>query len=446
MTFSLFGIPVHVTGAFWFMAAFLSLTQLQAPPQVMLATFAIVFVAVLAHEFGHALVARAFGGRPVVYLHGFGGTTAMQGAKLSRPQSVAMSMAGPMAGFLLGGLCWLGASQAGPPSEAAQQILNRALYATVGWGALNLLPVLPLDGGFILRDALGPRFGRAAHVVSALVGTALCAFCWVVLRQPIGAVLAVLFGLASLQSVRSAWGYGEARRHEQARTAAAGELLGASLRAFERDDLNEAERKAALALQVALEPERRDAARRVIVSVALRRNQPQMALGLLGSVEAPTPHDVVLRAQALDLAGERDEAFRLLELEASARPEGPALGPFLLGLWATGQGDRALEIALRLVERGDVEGLSTFAQTLFDEGQYVNAARLRALLFSRTREGLHALEAARALVRSGDLDGALSQLEDALAAGLPAGTSLRDESDFSALVDDDRFRRLVARG
>lgn len=442
MTFSLFGIPVHVAGAFWLMAAFLSLSQVHAPPQLMVATFVIVFVAVLVHEFGHALVARAFGAKPVVYLHGFGGTTATPGVKLTRGQSIATTLAGPMAGFLLGGLCLLASHLGGPPSETAKHLLQRALFCTFGLGALNLLPVLPLDGGLILRDVLGPRFGRATYVISSVVGAALCAF-FLVAREPIGAFL---FGLATLQSVRNAWGYGEARRQERARAVAAGELLESALRAFDRDDLNEAERKAALALQVALEPDRRDAARRVVVSVALRRNQPQLALGLLGSVESPTPHDVVLRAQALDLGGERDEAFRLLELEASSRPEGPALGPFLLGLLATGQGERALEISLRLVERGSVEGLSAFAQALFDGGQYVNAARLRALLFSRTRQGLHALEAARALVRSGDLEGALSQLEAALAVGLPTGTSLRDESDFSPLVDDDRFRRLVARG
>ncbi len=443
MTFSLLGIPVHVTGAFWLTAAFLSLAQLQASPQLMLATFAIVFLAVLVHEFGHALVARAFGAKPVVYLHGFGGTTAMPGAKLSRGQSIVTTLAGPMAGFLLGALCVLGARYGGAPSETTRQILNRALFCTFGWGALNLLPVLPLDGGLILRDVLGPRFGRAAYIISSLVGAAISGFFIAVWHEPIGAFL---FGLATLQSVRNAWNFGEARRQEQARTAAAGELLEAALRAFERDDLAEAERKAALALQFALEPERRDAARRVVVSVALRRDQPQLALGLLGSIEAPAPQDVVLRAQALDLAGERPEAFRLLELEASARPDGPALGPFLMGLWSTGQGDRALEIALRLVERGNVEGLAAFAQTLFNEGQYVNAARVRALLFSRTRLGVHALEAARASVKSGDVEGALSQLEAALAAGLPAGVSLRDESDFSTLTDDDRFRRLVTRG
>jgi Zn-dependent protease len=444
VTFTLFGIPVHVAMAFWVTAAFLSLSQLQTvPTQVMLATFVIVFLAVLVHELGHALVARAFGAKPVVYLHSFGGTTAMPGVKLSRGQSIVTTLAGPAAGFLTGAICHVASRYGGPRGEVGKMILDQVLFCTYAWSAINLLPVLPLDGGIILREALGPRFGRATYVVSSLVGAAVCTFCLVVWYAPLGAIL---FGLATLQSVRSAWNYGEVRRQEQARTAAAGELLETSLRAFDRDDLGEAERKAALALQFALEPERRDAARRVIVSVALRREQGQLALGLLDSIESPTGHDVVLRAQALDLNGERDEAFRLLELEASARPGGPALGPFLLGLWSTGKGDRALEIALRLIERGSVEGLTTFAQTLFDEGQYVNATRVRSLLFSRTREGVHALEAARASMRSGDIEGALSQLEAALAAGLPAGVSIRDERDFSSLVDDDRFRRLVSRG
>ena len=443
MTFTLFGIPVHVTGAFWLTALFLSLMQGQSP-QLMVASFAIVFLAVLVHEFGHAMVARAFGAKPVVYLHGFGGTTAMPGVKLSRGQSIITTLAGPMAGFLLGGLCLLASRYGGgPPNETMQAILRRVLFCTFGWGIINLVPVMPLDGGLILRDALGPRFGRTAYVISSLVGAAICAFFLVVWHEYFGAML---FGLATLQSVRNAWNFGEVSRQEQARTAATGELLSGALRAFERDDLAEAERKAALALQFAIEPERRDAARRVIVSVALRRNQAPLALGLLNSLEAPTPHDVVLRAQALDATGERAEAFRLLELEASARPDGAALGPFLLGLFATGRADRALEIALRLVERGNVDGLTAFAQALFDEGQYVNSARLRALLFSRTRQGVHALEAARALVRSGDVEGALAQLEAALAAGLPVGTSIRDENDFLPLVDDDRFRRLVSRG
>jgi Zn-dependent protease len=443
VTFSLFGIPVQVTGAFWLTAGFLSLMQVETPTQVRVATFFIVFLAVLVHEFGHALVARAFGARPVVYLHGFGGTTAMPGTKLSRGQSIVTTLAGPMAGFLLGTLYLVAVHYGSAEGEMVQQITGRVLLCTFGWGVLNLLPVLPLDGGLILRDALGPRFGRAAYIVSSVVGAAVCAFFLVRGPEIIGAFL---FGLATLQSVRNAWNYGEVRRQERARIAAAGELLDGALRAYDRDELGEAERKAALALQFAPEPERRDAARRVLVSVALRRNQAQLAIGLLGSIEAPGSLDVVLRAQGLDALGERDEAFRLLELEASSRPDGAALGPFLAGLWATGKGERALDIALRLVERGNVEGLTSFAQTLFAEGQYVNATRLRALLFTRTRQGAHALEAARASVRSGDMEGALSQLEAALAAGLPLGTSLRDENDFQPLVDDDRFQRLVSRG
>jgi len=51
------------------------------------------------------------------------------------------------------------------------------VWVTIGWGAINLLPVLPLDGGQVLRELLPgapPTRARRAAMVSIVIG-ALCA-------------------------------------------------------------------------------------------------------------------------------------------------------------------------------------------------------------------------------------------------------------------------------
>jgi Zn-dependent protease len=113
---------------------------------------------ILVHELGHALAFAAFGATPQVLLYGMGGLTSARGS-FSAAKSVIISLAGPIAGFGIGGVFWL----VGPGStELSHAIYVDGLIATFGFGILNLLPVLPLDGGSALLSLF-----KLAHVPDA---------------------------------------------------------------------------------------------------------------------------------------------------------------------------------------------------------------------------------------------------------------------------------------
>jgi Zn-dependent protease len=124
----------------------------------MIAWIVIAAGCILAHELGHALAFAAFGSTPQVLLYGMGGLTSARGS-FTAAKSVIISLAGPIAGFGVGGVFWL----IGPGgSDLSRTIWLYGLWATFGFGLLNLMPVLPLDGGSALLSFL-----KLAHVADA---------------------------------------------------------------------------------------------------------------------------------------------------------------------------------------------------------------------------------------------------------------------------------------
>lgn len=121
-----------------------------------------VFAAVLLHEFGHAFAARAFRQKPRIELHALGGETTWAWTNgLTWFQRVYIALAGPAAGFAVGGLLWL-AGRFIPPGEphVVSLVRHNFLWATLAWGAFNLVPMFPLDGGQVFAEVVEHRFGR----------------------------------------------------------------------------------------------------------------------------------------------------------------------------------------------------------------------------------------------------------------------------------------------
>jgi Zn-dependent protease len=170
---------------------------------------AVAAVSVLTHELGHALVARTTGASPEVALTGFGGvTTYVPPQPLSRLRSLAISLAGPFVGLAIG-FVLIGVRLAiGPDLEpySWQDVAIRfGLFTSFGWSILNLVPVLPLDGGQAMRELLPGdpelRSYRAA-VVSVVVLAPLLVWALVIGWWSI-AFFVVLFGFGNLQAVRN---------------------------------------------------------------------------------------------------------------------------------------------------------------------------------------------------------------------------------------------------
>jgi Zn-dependent protease len=176
LSFHLGKIPVRVQPWFFVLAVFLGSSD---EMRMIVPWVAMVFAAVLLHELGHAGVGMLFGLQPAIELHGMGGTTSWTAAKtLSTAQRVAISLAGPFAGFAVWGVIY-GLARAGafPRNETWDAILKMAFFVNVCWSALNLLPMLPLDGGNVMAQLLNPLTGgrgeRPARIISIVVAVAL---------------------------------------------------------------------------------------------------------------------------------------------------------------------------------------------------------------------------------------------------------------------------------
>ena len=181
LRFRLFNVPFAVGIYFWIMSALVSRGLAVGPNAglLLLTGVACVFVSITVHELGHALAARHYGVEPAVELHGLGGVTRMFGRTLTRAQSFWVTFCGPAAGFAL----YLAASAArrwvypsGDLGTTSGLVIAEAIdflcWANWWWTILNLLPVLPLDGGQMLRTVLGPRQTKTTEAIGAgLAGT-----------------------------------------------------------------------------------------------------------------------------------------------------------------------------------------------------------------------------------------------------------------------------------
>ena len=129
----------------------------------------VLAVSLLAHEFGHALVARRLGLRVLdITIWPLGGMARLEGLT-ERPQVEApVALAGPTVNLVIAGICAL------LPGALAEAAVLMNLVLGVG----NLVPAFPLDGGRVLRAWFTRRSPlsdatKAAVDVATWLGVAL---------------------------------------------------------------------------------------------------------------------------------------------------------------------------------------------------------------------------------------------------------------------------------
>ncbi len=202
--FELGGLQVVVhSGHFMILAVFFLLELHGGDMVVAVGAPIIVFSSILWHELGHAWAARGLS-VPVgaIELHGFGGHVT-HGATTPGKQ-LAISLAGPAAQLAVGVPMFLAYDAAWWPG-GSQGLLMFFIFVNIGWPVLNLLPMLPLDGGNALRSLITlvtrrPRMGLlGAGVVGVVLGGGLSA-----LSYRSGEVfLAVLCGYSAFRSYQA---------------------------------------------------------------------------------------------------------------------------------------------------------------------------------------------------------------------------------------------------
>jgi len=139
-----------------------------------LASALLLFASILAHEFGHALVARRRGVEvEEIDLWLLGGVARMSGRPKSAGDELRYALAGPaVTACVL--VCFGALDLLLPASSSATlrslidyQVLINALIL-----GFNLMPAFPLDGGRVMRALLWRRWGdmRRATLVAARMG------------------------------------------------------------------------------------------------------------------------------------------------------------------------------------------------------------------------------------------------------------------------------------
>lgn len=217
--FRLFGVPVAVLPSFWFLCVAFSPFLSRIDPETpwiwgLCGWTAATTLAFLLHELGHALAAkRLWNASPEIALgigtapsgaSVFGGVTVWRPVYSKKPTNWSqafVSFAGSGAGFLgvavllavafLRGceFCvlsetpipivlpfdWVVLAESGDPFSAfCGYFVFGFIYICVFWGAVNLVPVYPLDGGQI-ATALGAQLSPQNGVRNALILSVVCA-------------------------------------------------------------------------------------------------------------------------------------------------------------------------------------------------------------------------------------------------------------------------------
>lgn len=201
--FRVAGVPVRVSGLFWLGTVLIgwNVCEFFAGGDrrgvfVYLAMWcAVVLGSILIHELGHALAFARFGQPARIVLYHFGGLaipeTWGRRRHLRPAERFLVSAAGPFAQLLVAAAVILllkGAGMVVPfpfasvgralgfdegrgfASRQALALFNFILYVNICWPVLNLIPVPPLDGGQMAREALETLGVRDSGRIAAGIG------------------------------------------------------------------------------------------------------------------------------------------------------------------------------------------------------------------------------------------------------------------------------------
>lgn len=409
--FRVLGFPVHV-GWDFFLWPVLIASRLGA---VGLVSFVgVMFVSVLFHELGHAVAFRAFGSPAAIRLWGLGGLTSGQQPD-RRWQDVVVSAAGPLPPLLLIGLPSFVAWNAGVGigNEWAEAILYFLWWINLVWSVINLVPILPMDGGRLFETlfGLGP-----ARIASVLSGLALAALVWSLGWSPTSVILAVAVA-----------GYNAYKFAEERRSGAHADPV----REWNRQERADARAQRAAPRTAddgwtALADGDLAAARTVTTSLGVQA--PLLLTGTLLAAEGRTDD-----ARNWFVAGLLDDGPVPPVADSVLAHAGLAV-PVADGLAASGdvRAPAALDRLLdRLTDRGHV-------------GAAGGVADIRAAAAGEGDAGPRWYDAARTWARSGDVDRVAAALHQSAVRGHAGAAMVTGDPAFSRLFDDPRFPSVVA--
>ena len=138
----------------------------------------LVFLCVLAHEFGHIFTARAFGVvTPDVVLLPIGGVARLERIPEKPLEEFLIAIAGPLVNVVIaavlltiGGADVTSSAAVAALDNTTVPIVDKLAVVNIFLALFNLIPAFPMDGGRVLRAALSARLGfvRATEIAATI--------------------------------------------------------------------------------------------------------------------------------------------------------------------------------------------------------------------------------------------------------------------------------------
>lgn len=439
MSFMLFGFSVRFHPSFFVMAIILGMPRGMDVYEIArtVSWVAVVTFSILLHELGHAFANRAFGGGTSIELYSLGGVAIQDGDhRLSNGQRAIVSFAGPLAGFMLGGVVFAIQSSSILPDNngLVTNTVRQLLWVNIGWGLLNLLPLLPLDGGNIMQAGLNAlRDGkgiRPAQLISMFVGVtvAATAFYYEWLWAGLIAAWCVLTTYRQMKD-------GQA----EMRDAPLWEDFAAADDLTEKDYVEGIQHLGDLLVKAKSNQLRAKITEQLAWHHVHQGNIEDAVRALSGMPESWKASSPLL-GHIYYRQGRYDEATPLLEQSAKEFSDSESWWPWIaISLCETyikvGQPDLAVEFLNGAIERIQARNiLSAIDASLFHAGHFKRAAELGETSFVRFGDPNDAYNVACCLAKIPNAEErALSWLSKAVDAGYSDGDHLDADADLDAI-------------
>lgn len=212
----LFGSELRVHATFFLLLAWIgTAAYLSGGPSEAVVNIAFIlalFACVVAHEFGHALMARRYGIRTAdITLLPVGGMAQLERIPEKPSQEIAVAVAGPAVNVVIWVVLTLllgadtGLDALSEIDDTGQGFLARLAAVNLFLVAFNMIPAFPMDGGRVLRAVLSIPLGRVrATRFAALLGQALAflfGYLGVTGGNPILVLIAIFVFMAAVAEI-----------------------------------------------------------------------------------------------------------------------------------------------------------------------------------------------------------------------------------------------------
>lgn len=424
----------------------------------------VMFGGVLLHELGHALASRAFGLEPRIELYGLGGMTYSPGAgQLPPTRNLIISVAGPLFGIALGALSFellralrpidmnvleyvgalvgLSETRVAVEPDLAGYALHALVWVNFGWGVLNLLPLLPLDGGHVMAslfEMVAKDRGRRIALFLSLGFAVALAFLAMQAGLLFGTLIAGFLAWSNFRGLRAER---QLRAIEPFRVD-----LDRAYRAFAALDGRALAMASERILQKKPTPPLATEASLLLIWGRLLGGEIMGARMAREATKDLAKEDPALEAAFALLDGQDEAAVQAFEQVFRGPLHGASALRIVAAFAASGRFDLApVVFQSRSAERAPAAWIEAVQSAASAFGAIAPSAKLGELWFARSGEGAAAIETARAYARSGRDDRALDWLERAQRAGA-ALSDIEMEDDFRGVRGNPRFRALRTGG